>query len=125
MLGGDPGDDLRLLTLFGGSLSLFSVSVQRQQGAQVCGTHQEDGNHFMDDHGGGGKGQAAVDRWEVPDAAEQRPSGAAHQHQRLDQIREIRVNKSMAGESNPPPVTPINHKNKLNLLVFSILLELK
>lgn len=59
-LRGDPGDDRRVLTLVVG-VARVSVSVERQQRAQVGDVHQADGKGLVDHHGGGGEGQAAVD----------------------------------------------------------------
>ncbi len=72
----------------------MSVSVKRQQRAQVGDVHQADGNGFVDHHGGGGEGQAAVGRRKVPNTTHQWPSGAAHQHQCLQERSEVKQGHS-------------------------------
>ena len=63
------------------------MGIERVKGAQVGDGHQDDGHRFVNHHGGGGIGQAAVAGGEVPHAAQQGACGAAHQHQCLGEER--------------------------------------
>ena len=111
----------------GHSSDVFRQGVER---GQIGANHQHQRQHLIKCQRGGGEGRALLVGGELPDAAEQRPCGAAdhHQlhggvavdmsgiHQRWDRKDQVPPPHQPQDDPNPPPLPLLREGSKAHVL---------